>query len=251
MIRAVIIDDEKNSIINLERLLQKHCPEVQLSGSALNAGEGRNLILQQQPDLVFLDIQMPGKNGFDLLKSLPRYDFDIIFVTAFDKYGIQAVKFAAIDYLLKPVNVQELKAAVEKVTERNSRKRKNAQLENLVQLLQQQQQKEEHRIALPSGKEMRFVHPGEIMRCMSSNSYTRFYFDNGEELIVAYPIFEYEALLKDYGFIRCHQSHLVNKRFVKSWLKEGGNYLLLTDGSQIPVSRQKKESVSKALMTVK
>lgn len=245
MIRALIIDDEKNNIDNLKSLLQKHCPQVAVAATAMNADDGQTIILKHKPDLVFLDIQMPDKNGFDLLKSLPRYDFEIIFVTAYDKYGIQAVKFAAIDYLLKPVNVAELIHAVSKAIDKNKEKKQNRQLENLVRLLQQQ--KEDHRIALPSARETRFVFPYEIIHCKSYNSYTLFHFENGEQLMVSYPIFEYEALLKDYGFIRCHQSHLVNKKYVKSWVKEDGNYLVLSDGTQIPVSRQKKEGVKEAL----
>lgn len=245
MIKSIIIDDEKNNIDNLKSLLQKHCPQIAVTATAMNADNGRTVILKHEPDLVFLDIQMPVKNGFDLLKSLPKYDFEIIFVTAYDKYGIQAVKFAAIDYLLKPVNTAELIHAVKKVIDKNKVKKQNSQLENLVRLLQQQ--KADRRIALPSAKETRFVFPQEIMHCKSYNSYTHFHLNNGEQLMVSYPIFEYEALLKDYGFIRCHQSHLVNKKYVKSWIKEDGNYLVLSDGSQIPVSRQKQEGVKNIL----
>src|SRR5215831_10198209 len=107
-LRSVIVDDEPNNIGNLSILLERHCPEVELVGQASNAGDGRKLILEQEPDLVFLDIQMPGKSGFDLLRELDEYSFEIVFITAYDKYGIQAVKFAAIDYLLKPINVDEL-----------------------------------------------------------------------------------------------------------------------------------------------
>lgn len=249
MIHAVIIDDEKNNINNLDGLLQKHCPSVQVVAVAMNADEGKEIIFQHQPELVFLDIQMPGKNGFDLLQSLPQHDFEIIFVTAFDQYGIQAVKFSAIDYLLKPVNVEELKTAVEKVTEKSWKKKQNLQLENLLELLQHQQQKSEHRLALPTAKETRFVNPDQIFRCESSNAYTSFYLTDGAKIMVSKPIFEYEELLKDYGFIRCHQSHLVNKTKVKSWIKEDGGHLLLEDGSQVPVSRNKKETVAAALMS--
>jgi two-component system LytT family response regulator len=249
MITAVIIDDEKNNIKNLEGLLQKHCPQVNVLASATNAKEGKEIILQQHPDLVFLDIQMPVKNGFDLLRDLTSYDFEIIFVTAFDKYGIQAVKFSAIDYLLKPVNIEELKTAVEKVEQKTKKKNQNLQLENLVQLLQHQQQKGEHRLALRTVKETRFVQTNQIIRCESSNAYTTFYLTDKEKIMVSRPIFEYDALLKEYNFIRCHQSHLVNRIFIQSWVKEDGGYLLLQDGTQIPVSKSKKESVLNAIIT--
>ncbi|MEJ0105264.1 MAG: LytTR family DNA-binding domain-containing protein [Bacteroidota bacterium] len=248
MINAIIIDDEQNNIDNLQKLLQKYCPEVTIAATALNADRGKQIILQQTPDLVFLDIQMPGKNGFDLLKSLNTYSFEIIFVTAFDKYGIQAVKFAAIDYLLKPIDIEELKSAVNKAIEKIHQRKQNHQLENLLRLLRQNQQRDEHRIALPAAKEIRFVKTQDIIRCESSNNYTTFFLLNGEKLIVSKPIYEYEELLSDYGFIRCHQSHLVNKKFIKSWVKEDGGYLLLEDNSQLPISRQKKEEI-KALLS--
>lgn len=250
MIRAVIIDDEKNNIDNLQGLLQRYCPQVTIIATAHDADTGIAIIQQQIPELVFLDIQMPGKNGFELLQALPSHAFELIFVTAFDQYGIQAVKFSAIDYLLKPVNVDELKLAVEKAVEKNRQKKQNLQLENLMTLLQHKQQKNEHRLALPTAKEIRFVNPGQIIRCESSNAYTSFYLTEGQKIVVSKPIFEYEELLKDYGFIRCHQSHLINKSKVKSWIKEDGGYLLLDDGSQVPVSRNKKEQVAVSLTSL-
>lgn len=251
MIRTVIVDDERNNISNLEGLLMKHCPSVEVVTYAMNAEEGVEKISHHQPDLVFLDIQMPGKNGFEMLQALPNHDFEIIFVTAFDQYGIKAIKFSAIDYLLKPVNIEELKTAVDKVIEKHKKKSENLRLENLLGLLQNQQQKASHRLALATVKETRFVSTDEIIRCESSNAYTSFYLSGGQKIVVSKPIFEYEELLKDYGFIRCHQSHLVNKLKVKSWIRKEGDHLLMEDNSQIPVSRNKKESVSEALMFLK
>jgi two-component system LytT family response regulator len=251
MINAVIIDDEKNNISNLEGLLKKHCPQIEVKATATNADAGIEIILKHNPDLVFLDIQMPGKNGFEMLQDLPDHDLEVIFVTAFDNYGIQAVKFSALDYLLKPVNIKDLKAAVEKMMEKSSKKKQNLQLENLLELLQHKEQINEHRIALSTAKETRFINPAQIIRCESSNTYTHFYLADGQKIIVSRPIFEFEELLEDYGFIRSHQSHLVNKAFIKSWTKEDGDQLLLTDHSLIPISRNKKESVAKALTTLK
>lgn len=246
-VKAIIVDDEQNNLDNLCQLLKKNCPEVNVVATALNAEDGISAIKKQQPDLVFLDIQMPGKNGFELLKELTDYSFEIIFVTAHDQYGIQAVKFSAIEYLLKPINIDELKIAVQKVIQKDILKKQNLQLENLLQFLQQNQQKQEHRIALRTTKETRFVKTDQIIRCESSNNYTTFYFVNGEKLLVSKPIFDYDDLLEDYGFIRCHQSHLVNKKYIKSWVKENGGYLLLDDNTQVPVSRQKKEKVLKLI----
>ena len=246
-ITAVLIDDEKNNLSNLSGLLAVYCPEVTVTGEAQSAVEGREQILRLHPDLVFLDIQMPGTNGFELLQQLPPPAFEVIFVTAHDQYGIQAVKFAAVDYLLKPIDVNELKAAVHKSALRLAEKKKNRQLENLLHLLHQQQNKDEHRIALSTQKETRFLYTRQIIRCESNNNYCYFYLDNGEKLLISKPMYEYEPLLSPYGFVRCHQSHLVNKRFVKSWIHKDGNFLLLENGATIPVSRNRKEAVLEAL----
>lgn len=250
MISAIIIDDEKNNIKNLEGLLHKHCPEVQIVASAFNAEQGCELINQFKPELIFLDIQMPGKNGFDMLQSLSHRDFEVVFVTAFDQFGIQAIKFSAIDYLLKPVNSSELVSAVEKANTAIIKKNENTRLENLINLLQNRQHKNVHRLALPTSKETKFVTTEDIIRCESSNSYTSFFLTGGDKIIVSKPIFEYEELLKDYGFIRCHQSHLVNISRVSSFLKEDGGYLLLNNGNKIPVSRSKKDIVLKELVSI-
>lgn len=244
---AVLIDDEENNLANLGRLLVQYCPEVRVIGSASDAERGKELIVTHHPALVFLDIQMPGTSGFDLLRQLPSHDFQLIFVTAYDQYGIQAVKFAAVDYLLKPINVPELQEAVRKAILRHGEKTKSGQLENLLQLLNRQPFKEEHRIALNTVKETRFVYTRQIVRCESDNNYSYFFLDNGEKLLVSKPIYEYESLLADYGFIRCHQSHLVNKRFVHSWVRKDGGFLLLDNGNTIPVSRSKREAVLQAL----
>jgi len=247
MINAIIVDDEQHNIDNLKNLLSKYCPEVTIVATAQNADEARQIILRENPDLLFLDIQMPRKNGFDLLQSLNNFSFEIIFVTAFDKYGIRAIKFSAIDYVLKPVNIPELKSAIEKATEKINQKKKNLKLENLLQLLEQKHVPEDHRIALPTLKEIRFAKTVDIIRCESSNNYTSFFLIGKEKLIVSKPIYEYEELLTDYGFIRCHQSHLINRIFIRSIIKEDGGYLLLEDNSQIPISRQKKEEIKNLL----
>jgi|SRR6218665_127233 len=242
---VILIDDEKNNLDNLKQLLLSYCPSVKVTGTAMNAIEGKKAIQELQPDLVFLDIQMPGKNGFELLKELNHYDFEVIFVTAFDQFAIQAVRFAAVDYLLKPVNIEDLQSAVDRAEARSRQRRQNLQLENLISILQHR--KEEHRIALSTVKETRFVHTNEIIRCESSNNYTIFFLKTGEKLTVSRPIFEFEEILKAYGFIRSHQSHLVNRYFIKSLVKEEGGYLLLEDGSQVPLSRNKKDEVIRQL----
>lgn len=248
MIRAVIIDDEENNVTNLRRLLENYCPGVEIAGTALNAENGAELIQLSRPDLVFLDIRMPGQSGFDLLRQIEKPAFEIIFVTAYDQYGIQAVKFAAMDYLLKPIDIGELQQAVEKATSRIASKNHDYQLQYLTAILEQGHKKEEHRIALPALRETRFVFTKDIVRCESSNSYTHVFMADGERITVSVSLLEYEEMLTPYGFVRCHQSHLVNKQFVKSLVKESGSYLLLQDGTQVPVSRQKREGLKNHLL---
>lgn len=243
---TVLIDDEENNRENLRRLVDRWCPSVRIVAEAGDATEGKAAILRHAPDLVFLDIQMPDKNGFELLRELGLYSFEVIFVTAFDQYAIQALRFSAVDYLLKPVNIDELRAAVERAMGRRKERTQNGQLENLLQLMRGQR-KEEQRIALPMMKETRYVATQDIVRCESSNNYTQFCLAGGERLIVSRPIYEYEELLADYGFVRCHQSHLVNRKYVRSWVREDGSYLQLENGEQVPVARSKKEVVLRAL----
>ncbi|MBL4675855.1 MAG: response regulator transcription factor [Mucilaginibacter sp.] len=249
--RAVIIDDEKNNIENIEQLLIKHELPVTIVGRAINANDGVSVIASTAPDLLFLDIQMPDKNGFEVLKALPHHQFEVVFVTAFDNYGIQAIKFSAIDYLLKPIDPEELRQSIAKVEAKLNQRKANLQLENLMNFIKDKDAKKEHKLALASTKEIRFVHTGDIIRCESSNAYTKFFLTDGKDILVSKPIFEYEELLTGYDFIRCHQSHLVNIKFVKSLIKEDSGYLLMDDNTRIPISRNKKEHVIKALHTIK
>lgn len=246
--RAIIIEDEKKNITHLRGLLTMYCKQVKIIGEATNAEEGLKLIAGLNPNLVFLDIQMPGKSGFDMLASLGEYNFEVIFVTGYDQYGIQAVKFSALDYLLKPVKVDELAKAVAKAEAQKQKRQTHEQIINLLSVINNAQ-KAGHHIALPLMKELRFVSPDEIIRCESDNNYTQFYLRNSEKLLVSTGIYEYEEMLKDYHFIRCHQSHLINRKFIKSLLKEDTVFeLLLTDGTRIPVSRLRKDMVKEELM---
>ncbi|GAB2563785.1 LytR/AlgR family response regulator transcription factor [Spirosoma aerophilum] len=245
--KAILIDDEQPNLDNLQALLSTYCPQVTVCGTALNVEDGQRLVYAHQPDLLFLDIQMPGHNGFDLLRRLPEPAFEVIFVTAYDQYAIQAMRFAAVDYLLKPIDIGELQAAVDRGIARRRRNVRNQQFENLMDLLAAGQPPAGHRLALATAKETRFVKTGDIIRCQSSNNYTTFYLADGEILLVCKPIYEYDDLLKGHDFIRCHQSHLVNKTYVKSWKKEFGDFLLLADGTEVPISKGKKEAIKKAL----
>ncbi|GAB3930932.1 LytR/AlgR family response regulator transcription factor [Mucilaginibacter myungsuensis] len=248
MISAILVDDETLNISNLSALLARHCPGVQIIATATHADEARELIMTMKPDVVFLDIEMPGKNGFELLRSIPDPDFEVIFVTAYDTYGIMAVKFSALDYLLKPINTTELKDAVERAEASVQLKKQNLRLGNLLQLLDKKQPDENEKIALPTLKETYLVPVKDIVRCESSNNYTTFYLANGAEHIISKPLYAYDEMLTPYGFIRCHQSHLVNKAHIVSILNEDSGYLIMQrSDKKVPISKQKKSLIKTLL----
>jgi two-component system LytT family response regulator len=245
--KAILIDDELHNLTNLQVLLNTYCPQVEVCALAQSAEQGKIAVKTYLPDLIFLDIQMPEQDGFAFLGSLDYYNFEVIFVTAYDQYAIQAMRFSAVDYLLKPINIKELVEAVNRAFKQNQLKSQHKQIEYLMDWFKVQSQKEEQRIALSTVEETRFAKVSEITRCESSNNYTTFFLSDNSKLLVSKPIYEYDELLSNYGFIRCHQSHLVNKAYIKSWLKEYGDFLLLNDGMQIPISRGKKQMVKDTL----
>lgn len=248
MISAIIVDDEQINISNLQALLTLHCKDIYILATAVNADEARSSILELKPDVVFLDIEMPGKNGFDLLRSFKNPDFDVVFVTAYDTYGIMAIKFSALDYILKPINITELKSTIEKIERSVSTKKHNSRLDNLLHLLDKKHPDENQKIALPTLKETYLIPIKDIIRCESSNNYTTFFLINGARHLISKPLYEYEELLQPYGFIRCHQSHLVNKTHVASILNEDSGYLIMNYTDQkVPISKQKKNSVKSLL----
>lgn len=244
MVQAVIIDDEPSNIENLTIMLNKYCPKIVVAGTATNVGDGLLVIREINPSLLFLDIQMPEKSGFDLLKSIGNPDFEVIFVTAYDQYAIQAIKFSAIDYLLKPINVNELVNAANRAMTNIEREQKNERLENLISSISN---KNQFRIAIPGNRETIFIRPETIFFCKSDNNYTIFYVQGNQKYVSSKPIFEYEELLSGHGFIRCHQSYLVNRSFIKSWVRIDGDTLLLEGGHKVPISRNSKEKVRQAI----
>lgn len=245
--KALLIDDEQSNLDNLRILIETYCPQVNICGAAADIRSASNLLYNQKPDLVFLDIQMPIQSGFDWLRSLSHIDFEVIFVTAYDQYAVQAMRLSAIDYLLKPVSIEELQAAVQRAYQQHFLKKENQLLSNLIHFLQDNDKPAEQRIALATTKETRFVKTSEIIRCESANNYTTFHLVGGENILICKPMFFYDDLLRHYGFVRCHQSHLVNKESIKSWKREFGDFLLLMDGSEIPISRSKKEDIKHLL----
>lgn len=245
-IDAVIIEDERNNLENLIGLLRDWCPGVQVKGTAGTVADAIALIREAAPALVFLDIQLQEGTGFDVLKAFDTTGFEVIFITAYDQYGIQAIRFSALDYLLKPVDIRELQAAVDKARDKIMKQQKNDQLEHLLRTIRLPVT-DIPRLALPTLQETRYVRVDGIMRCEAANNYTVFHLRGDAPVMVAKTLKEYVGLLKGYDFHRVHQSHLINFRYVKSLLREDGGVLLLEDGTRVSVSRQYMDAVKQAL----
>ncbi len=239
-IKAIIVDDERNGRENLAGILKEYCPEIALAGEADSVDSAKSLIRKENPALVFLDIEMPKANGFKLLEYFQDFRFEVIFVTAYDSYAIQAIRFSAADYLLKPIHINELKKAVGKVAARIRQKEENERLKHLYYNLQQPANP---RIGLPTADKIEFVDVETIIRCEGEGNYSHIYFAGGRHLLVAKTLVEFEELLYEYHFIRVHKTHLINLKQVSAFLKMDGGSLQLSDGKVIPVSRRRKEFV--------
>ena len=240
VIRSIIVDDEKHSRGNLAGILEAYCPETEVVGSATSVSEARALIEKTDPDLVFLDIEMPGANGFQLLEQLQDFRFEVIFVTAYGNYAIRAIRFSAADYILKPINIDDLQAAVRKVSSRIREKEENLRMKQLVHNLNKP---DNPRIGLPVGDRIEFVEVKTIIRCQGESNYTHIYFEGNKHLLVAKTLVEFEELLGEHDFIRVHKAHLVNLNHVAAYIKTGGGSLQLSGGQLVTVSRRRKDGV--------
>ena len=240
-VRTLLVDDEKHNLDNLSTLLETHCKQVLIVGTACSVEQAASILTAVEVDLLLLDIHMPHKDGFELLKMFEKPSFETVFVTAHDNYALKAIKFSALDYLLRPIHIEELKAAIEKVMDRVTLKQKEQGYQHLMNWVESRQPWDERRIGINSSKETRFIRVGDVIRCESMNNYTTLHLTNGEKLTSSRPIFEYEEMLEPAGFLRIHQSHLVNKKMISSFRKHDGGYLLMEDGAEIPVSKLKKD----------
>ncbi len=241
--QALIIDDISEARNNLRRDLTDWCPEVEIIGEADGVISGAKEIRKLKPNLVFLDIQMQDGSGFDLLDILGEMQLHVIFTTASDAFAVKAFRYAAIDYLLKPIDPDELKAAVAKI------KKHEYSGENLEFLKHQlTSKKQTDRIALHTLEKIHVVTIEEIIHCESDDNYTRFYFKDKSKLLVTRTLKEFDELLSPLGFLRVHQSHLINLKQVKEFIKGEGGYLIMKDGSNVPVSTRKKHEVLEKLI---
>ena len=240
MIRSIIVDDEIKSCNVLKAMLSGYCPGVDVIATAHSIQEGKDAILQYRPDIVFLDIQMPTGNGFSLLMDFEKIDFKVIFITAYDEYAIKAIKFSALDYLLKPLNLDELIDSVEKYTRLKGPQQEQLKLDNLKHNLSDHK-KPLAKIGLPSMEEIIFIDIDNIIRLEAESNYTRFYLEHTERIIVSHTLKNYEEMLSDHGFLRVHNSHIINLNKVKKYLRGKPGYAVMNDGTTIEISAKKKD----------
>lgn len=245
MIKVVIVDDEENSRESLRGKLDLFCPEVEIAAEAGSVSEGIEAINAHKPDAVFLDIQLAGESGFDILDKISESETPtpgIIFITAHDEFAIKAIKFSALDYLLKPIDPEELVKAVRKVENEKGLPKHAGNINVLVENIRQASDSPK-KIVVPTSDGMHVIKLSEIIRLESSSNYTTFHLKNEKSLLASKTLKEFDSMLANYNFHRVHKSHLVNMNYLKRYVQTDGGYLVLEDGSKIPVANRKKEQL--------
>lgn len=244
MLKAILIDDEPNCLKVLEWELQNSCPNIKIVSLCNSGKEGLKAIQQHKPNVVFLDVDMPYMNGFEMLELVSDINFEVIFTTAHDEYAVKAFKINAIDYLLKPIDEDELKAAVAKVEDKHKNKRKSSAIgaddprKNIIR-----------KIALPTFEGLVFVEVDQIIYCQSDNNYTKIFLKKDKDLFISKTLKELEELLGNYHFYRVHNSFVVNLNEIKNYVKADGGYLVMCNNDKVRVSRSKKESLLNLFQT--
>lgn len=244
MIKALIIDDEPSAVNTLRLMLHHYVPEIDMVKSTIYPHEGLQIIRDFQPSLVFLDIQMPLMSGLDLLKQIPQINFSIIFTTAYDQYAIKAIRFSALDYLLKPLDADELRLAIDRFINQVNFPVSQSLYNNFLHNISTSD-KNSFKLALPSTEGTYFYFPDEIIRLEGENNYTRFFFTSKKKTMVPRTLKEFEEILSGHGFIRVHRSHLVNKKYVTQTTAD--SYLIMTDQSKVEISRRRRKGVMEFL----
>lgn len=247
MTKVVLIDDEPHALEMLEWQLQTYCPQLQICALCRSADEGINAIRNHQPQLVFLDIEMPKKNGFEVLLAFPDPFFDVVFTTAYNQFAIKAIRFAALDFLLKPVDADDLVAAVQRFEKKDQQRSFAAQLQ---QLMQQYRQPDvlPGKIPFTASAGIVFVKPEDIVYCEAVSNYTHIFFTDRPKLTISKTLRDVEDLLLPYHFFRVHHSFLMNLQHVSKYVKADGGSVEMSNGALLPVSRQKKEALMEVLL---
>jgi two-component system, LytTR family, response regulator len=240
--RAIIVDDEKMSRQTLRKLLELYCPIVEVIAECESAAEAAKQTLLLKPALVFLDVAMPVKNGIDFLKELEEINFEVIFVTAHDKYILQAIRLAAVDYLQKPVEEQQLITAVSNAAKRIATKAVSQQVQTFMHNMHTGNNQQEMQLCIPGIKGFQVVELSDIIYCEAENTYTNIHFKDGKKILASRPLMDYEMMLQDALFFRIHKSFLINMKHIKEYQKGEGGFVIMSNGKALEVSRRKKET---------
>ena len=246
MLQAILIDDEQSSLNSLKEKIQQHCSDIKIISIYDNPQEGIIGIETLQPDLVFLDIEMPLINGFTLLQQLTNKNFQLIFVTAYDHYAIKAIRYSALDYLVKPVEIEDLKNAVDRAIEQRKNSGPNDQLELLLENIIIKKNKFK-RIAIPTTQGLQFIKIEEIIYLEANVNYTKFYLAKNIKYTVSKTLKKFEEMLPDDVFLRIHNSYLVNKNYIEKYIRGDGGQVVLTNGTFLEVAKRKKAEFLKAI----
>jgi len=238
LLKTIIVDNEPHAVAIVEKILLKECHNISIVGKTTRPSEAISIIMEQQPDMVFLDIEMGSMSGFDLLDHLPSVDFEVVFVTAWDHYALDAIKKQAIDYLLKPVRIKELVSAVEKVRARKMK----GQLQEVPLHNEAKAPSPVQTIKIPTASGIDFIKVNSIRRLEANGSYTKIFTCDKQSYLASKTLKEIEQLLQSQQFFRAHRSHIINISFIKSYMKEGNGIILLEDGTQIPLSRRQRDA---------
>ncbi|WMX14682.1 MULTISPECIES: LytTR family DNA-binding domain-containing protein [unclassified Aureispira] len=247
-IRAIIIEDEPQAREMLTTLLEDYCQDVHIIGTASNVQDGVAAIKKLVPDLIFLDIEMPNEKGLELFKYFPKVDFDVIFTTAYDQYAINALRLSALDYLLKPIDLKDLRTALNAFREKKHQTYINQALR--YQFAAEQQSSQSKRIILPNGEGYIFIDVEDIMYCQAEKSYTSFIMKDGNKHWVSKTIKEYSDLLEGFGFLRVHRSSLINPKFVTKLIKTRPSSVIMKDGESITISKNRRDELLEDLLNI-
>ncbi len=242
-IKAIIVDDEKNNRITLHKLVERFCPQVTIVSECDSVDCAISVLTSTPIDVVFLDVEMPSKNGFDLLAHFNyQCPFNVIFTTAYSQYAVKAFRFSALDYLLKPVDPEELVQAVHKLSNKISDENKNKQFELLEQKISNKDVGKKQ-LAISTLEGIYFVTLDEIIHIDADSSYTKIYLISGEMIMSSKPLKYFEELLEDFDFVRVHQSHIINLKLIRRYVRGDGGQVIMTNGTEIEVSRRKKDDL--------
>jgi len=239
-LKAIIVDDEHDAVEFIDSIIGEYCKSLIVVGKAHNVLQGVAEINEKKPDLVFLDVEMPNGTGFDLLAQFPEKDFDVIFITAFNHYAIKAIKFSAVDYILKPININEFIEFLDRVVKKKS-ERVGGSNENLKVLMENLRSSLPTRLAIPTADGMEYLNPKDIIRIEADRSYSWFFLAGNRKMLVSKHLKEFQELLGERSFFRAHNSHLINLKYVRKFIRKEGGYIEMADNQMIPVSKNRKD----------